>query len=198
MEGYVGEIRLFAASFAPLNWQYCQGQTLSVRSSTALFAILGTQYGGDGSQTFQLPNLAGRVVVGSGQGPGLSGYTNGQMGGVQAVPLTSAQMPAHLHSMVVQQQITGVAAVACAIDSGGTASPDDALISGDGNSTVFTSNQTTVAMSPKSVTGSNFTLNAPTVTGVSATGGGSAHNNMQPYLGLGYIICVQGNFPSRD
>ena len=91
---YVGEIRLFAGNFAPLDWAFCDGQTLSIADNVVLFELIGTTYGGDGQSTFQLPDLRGRVPVHQG-----GGYVQGELGGQEAVTLTAAQMPAHGHAM---------------------------------------------------------------------------------------------------
>src|SRR6476620_8139642 len=101
MEGYIAESRLFAGNFAPRGWAFCQGQLLSISQNTALFSILGTTYGGNGQTTFGLPDLRGRVPIHSGgsQGPGLSPYDLGEMGGTETNTLTINQMPAHNHTV---------------------------------------------------------------------------------------------------
>lgn len=97
MEGYIGEIRLWSANFAPRNWAFCNGQTLSISSNTALFSVLGTTYGGNGQTTFALPNLAGRVAVGAGYGPGLTNRILGEQSGSESVSLVANQLPSHTH-----------------------------------------------------------------------------------------------------
>ncbi|MEZ4447950.1 MAG: tail fiber protein [Nannocystaceae bacterium] len=99
MEGFIGEIRLFAGNFAPRAWMLCEGQLLSIAQNTALFSILGTTYGGDGRTTFALPDLRGRAPVQAGHGPGLSDYRLGQKSGAEQVTLTVSQMPSHNHSV---------------------------------------------------------------------------------------------------
>jgi microcystin-dependent protein len=99
MEGYFAEIRLWAANFAPRNWAFCNGQIISIAQNTALFSLLGTTYGGNGTTTFALPNLAGRVVVGTGSGPGLSNRVLGEMAGSENVTLLANQIPGHVHSI---------------------------------------------------------------------------------------------------
>src|SRR3569833_1441849 len=101
MEGTIGEIRAFAGNFAPLNWQFCQGQTISIAQETALFAIIGTTYGGDGVSTFQLPNTQSRIVIGTGQGPGLPNYDLGEVLGEEGHSLQITEMPAHSHTATV-------------------------------------------------------------------------------------------------
>ena len=94
---YVGEIRMFGGNFAPSNWAFCNGQTLAISQYQVLFTLIGTTYGGNGTTTFNLPNLQGQLAVGMGQGGGLSNYALGQMGGVESVTLTTSTMPSHNH-----------------------------------------------------------------------------------------------------
>jgi len=95
---FLGEIRLFPYNFAPRGWAFCNGQILSIAQNTALFSLLGTTYGGNGQTTFALPDLRGRVAMSSGQGPGLSNYSLGQVAGVESVTLTQNEMPLHGHA----------------------------------------------------------------------------------------------------
>src|SRR3954452_431305 len=99
VDPFIGELRLFGFNFAPRGWALCQGQLLSISSNTALFSLLGTMYGGNGQTTFGLPDLRGRSALGFGQGPGLSGYQQGQVGGEEQVTLSRAQLPAHGHGV---------------------------------------------------------------------------------------------------
>ena len=101
MEGVIGFATTFAGNFAPTGWALCQGQLLSIASNTALFSILGTTYGGNGQTTFGLPDLRGRMVIGNGQGPGLSSYVLGEQSGVETVTLSMSQMPSHVHTTQV-------------------------------------------------------------------------------------------------
>ena len=202
MEGTIGEVRMFAANFAPRAWAFCQGQLLAIQSNTALFSILGTQYGGNGTTTFALPNLASRAMVGSGQGPGLSPYDNGEMTGTENVSLISSELPAHTHVATVtpgtggggQATLNGVNGLA------GQASPAGALIGQDTahNVSMFTSTGTPTAMDAGSIVVTKVA--APPVTGVTLDPAGNSipHNNIQPSLALNYIICLQGIFPSRN
>src|SRR5882757_5801180 len=103
-EPFIGEIKMFGGSFAPRNYAFCNGQLMSISQNSALFAILGTTYGGNGVQTFGLPDLRGRVPIHWGQGVGLSNYVQGQVGGVESVQLSSTQMPAHNHPAQVNVQ----------------------------------------------------------------------------------------------
>lgn len=175
MEGTIGEIRLFAGNFAPRNWALCQGQILSISQNTALFSILGTTYGGNGQTTFALPDLRGRVAVSQGQGPGLSPVDLGQVSGAENVTLTTSQLPAHNHSMQVNNNTTGMATTA----------------QGNFLNSKTESGESVAASGPSSAA----TLN-PTTIGI--TGGSQPFSIMQPYLGLNYIICLFGIFPSRN
>ena len=181
-EAFIGSLVLFAGNFAPRNWAFCDGALLSIAQNSALFAILGTTYGGDGVQTFALPDLRGRVAihVGAGQaGPGLSNYTLGERSGVEQVTLLTPQMPMHTHPLMGNSAAgtspapTGAVPAAIAgTDSNG----------GDITATAY-------------ATAANTPMSAQAV-GVS--GGSQPHENRQPYLGLNYIICMQGLFPSRN
>ncbi len=169
-QAMLGEIFLVPYTFAPVGFAECNGQLLSISQNTALFALLGTTYGGDGKTTFALPDLRGRVPVGAGQGPGLSMYVQGEMGGEPTHALTIAEMPSHTHPMMAD---TGAAT---------SAHPESA---------VFARNADRVPQ----YTGSPTTTAAGNAIGFA--GGGQPHNNQQPYLGLKYIIALQGTFPAR-
>ncbi|WP_207513787.1 phage tail protein [Longitalea luteola] len=178
MEGYIGQVILFAGNFAPRGWAFCQGQLLSIAQNTALFSILGTTYGGNGQTTFGLPDLRGRVPVGTGTGPGLSAWDLGQMEGAENVSLGVNQMPAHNHSVMV---------------SSGAAN------SATGKGNYLASPNGTFAGDPVKVNAYNGTptdlLGTSTITN---SGSGAPHSNIQPSLGLNYIICMEGIFPSRN
>jgi microcystin-dependent protein len=184
MDGYIGEIRLIAANFAPRNWAYCTGQTIAIQSNTALFSILGTTYGGNGTTTFQLPDLAGRVAVGTGQGPGLSLYNLGEAGGEENHTLISTEMPAHTHT-------------------GGVSGTANLLVSAD-DSTLAVATAGSVIAAPGYTVAGGFakTLGFIKLTNGAFTlanaGGSMAHSNMQPYLGMNYIVCMYGIFPARN
>jgi microcystin-dependent protein len=182
MDGYIGQIILFAGTFEPLNWAYCDGRLLSISQNQALFAIIGTTYGGDGRSNFALPDLRGRVPVSTGNGPGRTPRVLGQYGGEESVSLTLNQLPTHNH--------LASASVPASANGGDNSSPVGnipAVISADsGSLNAYTSTS--------KATGS---LAAGTGSPTSNTGGNQAHDNMQPYLCLSYIICLSGIFPSR-
>ncbi|MFH6784762.1 MULTISPECIES: phage tail protein [Methylobacterium] len=179
-EAYLGQIILFAGPYEPANWMYCAGQMLQIRQYNALYAVIGTSYGGDGKLTFALPDLRSRVPVGAGQSPGLSGYRLGATGGVEAVTLTQAQMPAHVHTQAAANTVGDLANPANAY----LAQPADT--SGMG---------TSVASYVASLGTHGVTMNPACIT---AAGGSSPHTNMQPYQALNYIICTQGLYPQRN
>lgn len=182
MEGYIAEVRMFAGNFAPRGWAFCQGQILSIAQNTALFALLGTTFGGNGQTTFALPDLRGRVAVGPGQGPGLPSVNLGQMAGTPTHTLILTEMPAHNHVAQVATK---------AFDEG---------FGGNGNSNVPNNNywSSTNSGSPYNST-SNTTMKPDAVqVTLNPAGGSQPHNNMQPYTGLNYIICMEGIFPSRN
>lgn len=173
MEGTIGEIRMFAGNFAPRSWAFCQGQILSIAQNTALFSILGTTYGGNGQTTFALPDLRGRVPVGVGQGPGLSSYVLGEMGGVESLTLVAGNLPAHVHSIGAN---TGPA-------TAGTPA-------GNVMATVQDANRNGINLY---ATSANAAMASTGVTGSSAP-----IPVLQPFLSLNYVICVEGIFPSRN
>jgi microcystin-dependent protein len=183
MEGTIAEIRMFAGTFAPNSWAFCQGQILSIASNTAFFSLLGTTYGGNGQTTFGVPDFRGRVPVGAGQGPGLSQYSLGQMGGTESYTIANANFPAHTHPF-----------------SGSVAMPGNAAT---GNADTPGNNY------PAGLTGTNMysTVNNGSGLGnmqlaLTAAAAGSASpapvNNIQPVMGMNYVICMFGIFPSRN
>jgi len=167
--GFIGEIRLFAGNFAPRTWAFCEGQLLSIAQNTALFSILGTIYGGDGRTTFALPDLRGRGPISSGTGPGLPTYRQGSRSGTVENFLNILQIPAHNH--VVQVGVSAEAA-------------EEAVAGHLAAAAIYNEDATTGSI----------------LQGVSMglTGNGQPINNQQPYLGVYYIIALQGTFPSRN
>jgi microcystin-dependent protein len=170
---FVAEIRIFPFNFAPKGWAFCDGQLLPISQNTALFSLVGTFYGGDGKSTFALPNLQGSVPVHHGQGPGLSQYDVGQLGGSDAVTLLQSEIPAHSHALRANPQL------------GDSPSPAaDRSIARLGSINVY---QTT----------SNANLTPMAAEGLPPAGGSQPHNNLQPYLTLNFCIALQGVFPPR-
>jgi microcystin-dependent protein len=180
MEGTIGEIRMFAGNFAPRTWAFCNAQLLPIAQNTALFSILGTTYGGNGQTTFGLPDFRGRTAVGTGTGPGLSNVQLGEMAGTPNVTLTTGNMPAHNHPL------TGAVTPQAINDADGlTDSPGNARL---GAGTVFTN-----AASPLV-----SMLPALSTLAVGNNGSSQPFSILPPYLGMNYIICMFGIFPSRD
>jgi microcystin-dependent protein len=178
MEGTIAEIRMFAASFNPRFWSYCNGQILSIAQNTALFSLLGTTFGGNGTTTFALPNMQSRVAIGTGQGPGLTPVVLGEVKGSESNTLTTNNIPAHNHA------IAGVARMLT------TTAPADALTPG-GN---YLANDG----SPKYRTSGSGTMKPANVAVSLAPGSNIPVPNIMPYTGISYIICLSGIFPSRN
>jgi microcystin-dependent protein len=167
---FVGEVRVFGCNFNPVGWALCNGQILPISQNTALFALLGTYYGGNGVSTFGLPNMQGNIPISQGQGSGLSVYNIGETGGSQTVTLLMNEMPKHNHNMM--------------------ADPDDAPPSSGmpANNALCIGAMFTNATSP--LVQMNSLMLRP-------IGGNLPHNNMMPYLTLNFCIAMQGIFPTR-
>lgn len=180
MEGYMAVITPVAYDFAPKNWAYCNGQTLPIAQNQALFSLLGTTYGGNGVTTFALPNLQGRVPVGTGQLSGGSNYTLGEITGTETTTLTINNMPAHNHN--------GVVAITPRAGTGSDESnPDSTYPGGVTNGYATTPTAST-------------NLNGPTIisTTIGIAGSSQPFEILTPYLVLNYVICMYGIFPSRN
>jgi microcystin-dependent protein len=169
---FVAEIRIFPFNFPPTGWAFCDGQLMPISQNTALFSLLGTTYGGDGKSTFALPNLQGNVPIHPGQGPGLSLYDLGQMGGSETITLLQSEIPSHTHPINAQ------------------APPADTNL--PTNHTMARVTGTAPYLPPA---GAPLVAMAPQ--SLSPAGGGLPHNNMQPYLTLNFCIAMQGIFPQR-
>lgn len=170
---FIAEIIMFGGNFAPQGWAFCDGQLLQIASNTALFSILGTTFGGDGQTTFGLPDLRGRVPIHHGNlpGPGLSPNALGQKGGVEAVTLTTQQMPTHTHQIM------------------GTNSNGDQETPGGAAPARKARDKDYKAAAPDVAMHANVAANA---------GEGSPHTNLQPFLAVNFIIALQGTFPSPN
>jgi microcystin-dependent protein len=195
---YLGQITIGAWNFAPLGSAFCHGQLLDIAQNSALFALIGTTYGGDGQTTFALPDLQGRLAVGQGQGPGLSSYVMGQQAGVEAVTLTATQLPTHTHTGTFTSTSTLNATTVKGTVATAQASPQSVLArSVDG--------ATPAAAQPRVYAPASSTPVVPlaglNVAGTVATGnagGNQPHSNMQPYLALNYVMSLEGIFPSPN
>lgn len=212
MEFIMGYITMFSGNFAPKDWASCEGQLLAISQNQALYAIVGTSFGGDGRTTFALPDLRSRVPVGIGRGPGLSTVNLGRQVGSETTTMTVAQMPSHAHSASFAGSgggsggsLTASAKMFTAGSSGDTNEPANAYCaagkSGLNNLNVYstTKGTDTIAADAIEVTlsGSAGGITGGTVT-VDANGGSKAQNNIQPSLGMRYLICTIGTFPSRN
>jgi microcystin-dependent protein len=186
-DAYLAEVRIFAGNFAPRGWALCEGQLLAISQNSALFSLLGTIYGGDGTTTFALPDMRGRVAVGPGTGPGLSAYREGQRGGTETNTLTTAQLPSHNHDAAVVIKASNANAT--------TKEPAGNYFA----SSIYTINRGNTAdvLSYGATTNVEMNANAIDIT-VGNTGGNQAANNRQPYIAMNYIICTQGIYPSRN
>lgn len=169
-EPFLATIVMFGGNFAPRGWALCNGQLVSISQNAALFSILGTTFGGDGVQTFALPDLRGRVPIHAGQGPGLSPYVSGEQGGTEAVALAQNQMPIHNHAVNAE----GLNA--------NSPTPAGTLLSKSA-SQIYNTAAANTTMSPSMI---------------SNAGGGQGHPNIQPFLSVNFIIALQGIFPSRN
>ena len=168
---FVGEIRIFAGNFAPAGWAFCSGQLLPISENDTLFALIGTTYGGDGQNTFALPDLRGRLPLHNGTGPGLSSYTIGQSGGVENVTITAPQLPAHTHPAL------------CSNGSGSnTSNPQAGTWSTADTASYSSGNRSGFMGTPITTT---------------PAGGSQPHNNVGPFLCLDFIISLFGIFPSQ-
>jgi microcystin-dependent protein len=170
-EPFLGQISLFSFNFAPKGWALCNGQTMAINQNQALFSLLGTTFGGNGTTSFQLPNLQGRVPVGSGTTAGTT-FILGQTGGEDAHTLTPAEMPIHTHLMNVAGAAT-------------TARPAGAFLAAPASGDPYTSPPASPAV-------------ALAATSLASMGGGQPHTNDQPYLTVTACIALQGIFPSRN
>ncbi|MCH8293323.1 phage tail protein [Candidatus Poribacteria bacterium] len=193
MDPFIGQIIMFGGNFAPRGWALCNGQLLSIASNSALFAILGTTYGGDGRTTFGLPDMRGRVSVHPGTGPGLSPRRLGEKGGTETVTLNTNQIPAHNHSATVNNTVnTTVNAVST---PGNSPSPGGNVwaLSSDTDIRTYSTSANNATMR-----GDAVDVSVSSTATIGNTGGNGAHNNMQPFLGIHYIIALAGIFPARN
>ena len=168
---YIGEIRMFGGSFAPVGWAMCQGQLMPVSQNETLFNLIGTTYGGDGQKTFGIPDLRGRAPMHAGQGPGITqNYQLGEMAGAETVTVTVNQIPIHNHAML--------------------ASGDSATAITGANGIVANAVQLTMYFAAPADSGLNSQAVQP-------VGGSQPHENMQPYLVVTFILSLFGVFPRQ-
>ncbi len=170
MAPYVGEIRMFAGNFAPNGWMFCEGQTLPIAENEVLFQLIGTTYGGDGEETFNLPNLASRVPIHMGTGPDGTTYQIGEMAGTEQETLTTQQIPIHNHAFVAS------------LNPATANTPVGNVLGEQGTINLFLVDAPSSAMNAASVT---------------PAGGSQPHENTQPFLCINFIISLFGVFPSQ-
>jgi microcystin-dependent protein len=190
-EPLLASVCIFAGNFAPQGFAFTNGQIMAISQNTALFSLLGTTYGGNGVNTFALPDTRGRVIVGPGQGPGLSNYELGQMGGAETVSLTLAQLPAHSHSANTTVNVSATAYGQSAV--GNSDGPGANSWAAKPRAGQYSSAAPNVSMSAGSILAS---ATASTVVG--SAGGGQPVDVRQPYLALNYVIAIYGVFPARQ
>lgn len=170
-EPFVAEIRIFAGNFAPRGWAFCNGQLLPISQNTALFSLIGTTYGGDGRTTTALPDLQGRAPMHPGRGPGLTSRRLGEKSGAETATLSAAQMPNHKHLAKASSDLSK------------EQKPGGNIWSKTQDQDAYRSTSSYTNLSSQSI---------------EQIGGGQAHNNMQPYLAINYIIALTGLYPSRS
>lgn len=177
-EPFLAEVRIWANTYVPRGWAYCNGQLINISQYTALFSVVGTLYGGDGYNSFALPNLAGRAAMGQGQGPGLTTRRVGDVVGQSRVTVTQSEMPPHSHDAIANDAPGGTAApagdyLAQGQTTSGRGSHDRPIYNGSANASMYPDT-------------------------VSLTGGNEAHENMQPFLAVNFCMALDGLYPSRS
>jgi microcystin-dependent protein len=171
-EPFIGEIFMAGFNFPPLGWAACDGSLLPISQYDALFALIGTTYGGDGQTTFALPDLRSRLPIHAGQGPGLPNFIQGQGGGVENVTLTLVNVPSHTHNMQVSNNAGTSSAPANTLTLGSAAEAD-----------LYTPEAADVS--------SGMTVGG-------GTGGNASHSNIMPFLAINFFIALEGIFPSQN
>lgn len=178
MDPYTGEIRIFAGNYAPTDWQLCDGTALPVNAYQALFSLIGTYYGGDGVNTFNVPDLRGRLAIGQGQGPGLSVRPLGQKGGTEQAALDGGSMAAHTHALYTAGNNASTP----------TAGPSVTFANTAGQNTMYVNDGATPAPNKAN----------PAATTIVDEGAGQTHDNIMPCLAVNYIICLNGIYPQAQ
>jgi microcystin-dependent protein len=173
-EPFLGQLMLVPYNFSPRGWAFCSGQILPIAQNTALFSLLGTTFGGNGQTTFALPDLRGRTALSSGQGPGLSSYDLGQVGGTESTTLNSSNVPPHIHPLTQIQAASGAKL---------NNVPNGNIL---GGANIYTTGAV------------DSTLGASGNTGPGPSGGPQPFSILQPYLVLNWCIALEGIYPSRN
>ncbi len=191
VDPYLGQIQAFGFSFNPVGWLPCDGRTLPISQYDALYALIGTTYGGDGVQTFAIPDLRGRVPVCMGQGPGLSNYVIGQKSGHETLTITQAQMPAHTHVLTATG---GNFMVSDQPGASATPSSTNNVIGAATESSGTYVNSAYNNLMPDTILNTGGGSSAT----VTISGGSIPMENLEPYLAINFCIAVEGIFPSRN
>lgn len=167
---FIGEIRMFGGNFAPAGWAFCNGQTMPISENDALFTLIGTTYGGDGQETFNLPDLQSRIPIHAGTAADGQTYQLGEAAGVESVTLTTQQIPIHNHAMLATT------------DGGSASNPGGNILANCSALKLYTASAPSIALHAQAIT---------------PVGGSQPHENLQPYLCISFIISLFGIFPSQ-
>jgi len=205
----IAQVCPVAFNFAPRGWAFTHGQLMAISQNDALFSLLGTMYGGDGRTTFGLPDTRSRVVIGTGQGPGLSSYREGNYGGVEQVVLTVQQMTSHSHTAMTTADATTDITVSAQINASDSNANQDnpsenVLAIAPGSNTMYRSFDNSIPQATMHADSIDYTLPGPfnitanTTTIVDLQGGNQSHDNHMPTLGLNWVIALLGVYPSRN
>jgi microcystin-dependent protein len=195
---YIGQILIGGWNFAPRNTAFCAGQLIPIAQNTALFSLLGTNYGGNGQTTFGLPDLRGRAALGQGSGPGLSQYVLGEVAGSEGVSLLSTEIPAHTHTTTFTSTSALNSAQVSGTNQQAQASPQSMLANGVDGAVVPAAVPRIYAPAASTPTVPLGGLNVAGTVALAVAGGGQPHNNMQPYLTVNFVIVQFGIFPARN
>lgn len=192
-EPYLGEVCTFANTYCPRGYAEADGRLLSIGQHQALFALMGTTFGGNGQTTFALPDLRGRTPVGNGEGPGLGAVELGEIGGEESAIINIANMPSHSHG--ADTTVTVRATLNAVASGGSTSNPNGKLLAISANrDNIYSSAAATVPMAPEAI--STTTTNAATT--IHSSGGGLGFSIRNPFVGLRYCVATSGVFPVRD
>ena len=202
----LGTMCVFAGNFAPRGFALAEGQLLAISQNTALFSLLGTNYGGDGRTTFALPDSRGRALIGAGQGPGLSFIALGDRGGQETITLTPNQMPQHNHSASTNVQLLNMDSSASTAVLKGLAATSNSntptgrvLANSPGRDNIYSDGVPNVALNPESIElNINLDMLFDSTTTVGLAGSNQPFSVRDPYLAINWIIAMQGIFPSRN
>ncbi len=180
MDPFIAQITVFGCNFAPQGWALCQGQLLAISQNTALFSLIGTYYGGNGTNNFALPDLRSRAPIGFGQGPGLANYAIGETGGQETVSINNSSYPRHTHGLFAGASPATANTPSGSIEAEGQTGGRGGAV----NLALYSASGTPTTLAPAALT--------------AAAGGSQPHNNLQPYLTLNFCIALNGIFPARS